>query len=283
MRVFKNDAEKYISKLAAALTRDPKSLDTWRCLRIAFKDDDGESLIFDPQMLDYVKESYKHIDCDIIVCTDGDLLLISEDLDAGALENLAAALTSHLMDATPTITLYHLFEDWREIRGMLSDKAQHMVPESTITTTHHFGDVSSLKHVFDEAKKLRKARKPQHIMVVEDDPLTRRIIANAFKGDYAMITATNAQEAIESYLFFAPDIVFLDIGLPDASGFDVLRQIISSDADAYVVMFSGNSYLDNVTTALCDGASGFIAKPFQKEKLYHYIDDSALHHHKQGV
>jgi DNA-binding NtrC family response regulator len=117
-------------------------------------------------------------------------------------------------------------------------------------------------------------------MVVEDDPLTRRLVANAFKQDYALITAATAQEAVMNYLIHAPDIVFLDIGLPDANGFNVLHQIMTSDPDAYVVMFSGNSYLDNVTNALSNGAAGFISKPFKKDKMFQYIQESSRHHHK---
>lgn len=124
---------------------------------------------------------------------------------------------------------------------------------------------------------------PLHVMLVEDDPLTRRLVTGAFKENYALITAESAEEAVANYLLHAPDIVFLDIGLPDASGLQVLQSIMDSDPEAYVVMFSGNSYLDNVTTALGIGASGFVGKPFKKEKMRHYIEDSALHHNKYAL
>ena len=148
------------------------------------------------------------------------------------------------------------------------------------TDTHNFGEIASLQEVFAEAKKRRKGRQPQYVMVVEDDPLTRRIVSQAFKENYAMIAAANAHEAVADYLLYAPDVVFLDIGLPDASGFAVLKQIIACDPDAYVVMFSSNHYPENVSRAMDAGASGFIAKPFRKESLHDYIHGSAIHHRK---
>jgi DNA-binding NtrC family response regulator len=146
--------------------------------------------------------------------------------------------------------------------------------------THHFGEVASLQDVFTEAKKRRRGRQPAYVMVVEDDPLTRRIVSHAFKENYAIISAQNAQEAVADYLLHAPDVVFLDIGLPDASGFEVLDLIMSCDPDAYVVMFSSNHYAENVNKAMKAGASGFVAKPFRKENLSGYILGSAFHHRK---
>jgi DNA-binding NarL/FixJ family response regulator len=151
----------------------------------------------------------------------------------------------------------------------------------TITSmSNAFGEIDSLKEVFLEAKKRRPGRHPAHVLVVEDDPLTRRIVAHALREAYAMISACNAQEAVAEYLSYAPDAVFLDIGLPDISGFDVLDQIMKVDPDAFVVMFSSNDYPENVQRAHAAGAKGFVSKPFKKEMLKNYIQGSALHHHK---
>lgn len=147
-------------------------------------------------------------------------------------------------------------------------------------TIHNFGEIASVQHVFADAKKLRKARQPEYVLVVEDDTLTSRVVSNAFKDRYVLVNARDAKEAVAQYLTCAPDIVFLDIGLPDASGFDVLRQIMACDKDAYVVMFSSNNSAENIARALNEGAAGFVAKPFKKEYLRDYITASSIHHHK---
>lgn len=281
MRIFSENTESYIQSLAAAISKDPASMENWKCLHIA-QNKETPIASFEA-MLQKLKEIHCNVDCDMVHCCDNDVLFISRNLQADQLFEIADDLVNTASDPLENkaeIALYDLFRDWRTVRELLLAKAGEPKPPVMQPSLHNFGEVSSLQEVFAEAKKLRKARMPLHVMLVEDDPLTRRLVTGTFKEKYALITAANAEEAIANYLLHAPDIVFLDIGLPDASGLDVLHRIMESDPDAYVVMFSGNSYLDNITVALGRGASGFVAKPFKKEKMQHYIQDSALHHHK---
>lgn len=277
MRIHNYQAEPFIAALAESVNKDPSSLENWLCLHVPHHADTSYEQI--ESVLAQIKDSHKEIDCDIIHCADNDVLLISRCLRADGLYTLAHELLA--TDAKPDQAhIYDLFYDWRMVRDLLLGKASTHLTAQTPCATRQFDDEDFLHDVFLEAKSLRKGRTQLQMMVVEDDPVTRRIVSHAFKDHYALITATNAQEAVSNYLLHAPDIVFLDIGLPDASGLDVLRSIIAHDADAYVVMFSSNSYLDNVTAALVNGASGFVAKPFKKDKMHYYIMDSALHHAK---
>lgn len=153
----------------------------------------------------------------------------------------------------------------------------------TMNTQSAFGEISSLHEVFAEMKKLRPARCPAHVLVVEDDPLTRRVVVNALSENHATIAEENARGAVASYLLYAPDIVFLDIGLPDIDGFTVLDQIMTLDPDAFVVMFSSQADSCTIDRAMNAGAKGFIAKPFKKETLRGYIRGSGVHHNKSCV
>ncbi len=275
MRLYMDDTEQYVYGLATSLSKDPTSLESWRCMHINADEHDLPSM----ETINAVKKEYKDIDCDVVFCADGDTLIITRQFDESILKNIAEALIKNIEKTE--ITIYNLLTDWKKVRSILLPKTTgfNNLTIGELETTD-FGEIESLKDIFAAAKNLRKSRQPQYVMLVEDDQITRRLVANAFKDRYAFITASDAHEAIANYLFHAPDIVFLDIGLPDASGFSVLKQIIASDPDAYIVMFSGNDYLDNVTKALSAGAAGFISKPFKKEKLYKYIEDSAAHHHK---
>lgn len=145
-----------------------------------------------------------------------------------------------------------------------------------------FGDTAALQEVFKEAKQLRQARYPAHVMVVDDDLLTRRIVVSILGAANAMITEETAEGAVASYLMHAPDIVFLDIGLPGADGFAVLDQLLKFDPEAFIVMFSSHNDRATISRALHAGAKGFVPKPFQKEMLRNYILGSNFHHHKQG-
>lgn len=143
-----------------------------------------------------------------------------------------------------------------------------------------YGEISMLTEIFMEAKKRRGARAPAHVLVVEDDPLTRRVVVGGLGSSYAMITEENARGAVSSYLLHAPDVVFLDIGLPDIDGFSVLDQIMTVDPDAFVVMFSSRDDAISVNKAMAAGAKGFVGKPFKKETLRDFIQGSSIHHRK---
>lgn len=284
MRLHSENPESFIHALATSISKDPASLENWRCLHI----EHSETSLFEHReaVLNQLKKIHTGIDCDVVQSADKDIFFISRNLNEEELHFIANEFLNAAAiqeENTPAYAIYDLFMDWRNVQELLNAKTVEPKIAAIKPALHHFGDTASLEEIFAEAKKLRKVRMPLHVMIVEDDALTRRLVANIFKTNYALITAANAQEAVANYLLHAPDIVFLDIGLPDASGFDVLHQIMASDKDAYVVMFSGNSYLDNVTSALSNGACGFIAKPFKKEKMQHYIQDSAMHHHKYNA
>lgn len=279
MRLFTEHTEQYIRNLAISIARDPASLSAWRCMHIAALD----NTTFDRNAIEKLKEEYKALDCDVVCCADGDILLISRQLNSASLYNLANAMIPATLERAPEIQVYELFPDWRDIRALLLAKsAQAASAEEPSIAAANDSD-NPLRAVFASTTQHRRNRKSHYVMIVEDDPMTRRMVSHAFKDSYAVVTAANAHDAIANYLLYAPDIVFLDIGLPDASGFEVLKDIVATDAEAYVVMFSGNSYLDNVTAALSSGAAGFIAKPFKKENLERYVEDSVMHHQKASI
>lgn len=155
-----------------------------------------------------------------------------------------------------------------------------MIPHTPAVT---FGEIDPLREVFAETKKLRRTRCPAYVLVVEDDPITSRIVTGILKSSYAIISACNAHEAVSDYLQHAPDVVFLDIGLPDVDGFSVLDQIITVDPDAFVVMVSSHDDVQSINKALTAGAKGFVSKPFKKETLMNYIQGSDIHHRKTSI
>ena len=76
-------------------------------------------------------------------------------------------------------------------------------------------------------------------------------------------------------------MIFLDIDLPDVNGHEVLSSILKIDANAHIIMLSGNSDQENVVNAIKAGAKGFVAKPFLKDRLYKYIDECPMIMHKK--
>lgn len=125
--------------------------------------------------------------------------------------------------------------------------------------------------LLDDSLKNRHKRHRLQILVVEDHDFSRKLVIDALGRDYDSIAAANGKQAIERYAANAPNIVFLDIGLPKIDGHNVLKRIMEMDKDAFVVMLSANTYANDVKGAITNGAKGFIAKPFTKEKIMNYI------------
>ncbi len=72
------------------------------------------------------------------------------------------------------------------------------------------------------------------------------------------------------------DIVFLDIGLPDGDGHDLLQWMIDIDPDTFAVMFTGNDGTDMLMRSVEKGAKGFVSKPYDERKMKFFIQ-KAIH------
>lgn len=108
-------------------------------------------------------------------------------------------------------------------------------------------------------------------LVVDDVSSVREFLRQSLihlgvSGDNISEAATG-EKALELYRNQIPDIVFLDIELPDLGGHEVLKQIKSIKSNAFVVMVSAHSTVENVKEAISSGASGFIVKPFSPQKI----------------
>lgn len=114
--------------------------------------------------------------------------------------------------------------------------------------------------------KKRKKQPPQ-VLLVEDDPFSRHLVKSLLNSSFKIIEAEDHIEALNAYVQHAPDIVFLDIDLPNCTGHDVIQELKKYDPEAFVVMLSGNAYKDNIQKSLKLGAHSFIAKPFNKKRI----------------
>ncbi|MBO4838939.1 MAG: response regulator transcription factor [Lachnospiraceae bacterium] len=105
------------------------------------------------------------------------------------------------------------------------------------------------------------------ILVVEDDAPVRNLIATTLKThDYRYLTAVNGAEAILKASSYNPDVVFLDLGLPDRDGIDVIRQI-RAWSNMPVIVISARSEDADKIEALDAGADDYLTKPFSVEEL----------------
>lgn len=120
-------------------------------------------------------------------------------------------------------------------------------------------------------ERQRTQRETGEMMVIEDDPFSRRLVESLLGKEYGVTGLGSAEDALTTYIKTAPNVTFLDINLPDVSGHDLLEKIMQIDPQAYVIMLSGQADRENIAEAMRRGAKGFVAKPFTPDKLHQYI------------
>jgi len=100
------------------------------------------------------------------------------------------------------------------------------------------------------------------ILVVDDEPrILRAVQTNLSRHDFRVETATSGTDGLDAYERVRPDLVLLDLGLPDMDGLDVLRAIRRRGGTPIVVLSARESERDKVS-ALDLGADDYLTKPF---------------------
>lgn len=105
------------------------------------------------------------------------------------------------------------------------------------------------------------------ILVVEDDAPVRNLITTTLKAhDYRFITAVNGNDGVMAAASHNPDIILLDLGLPDIDGVEVIRRI-RSWSNVPIIVISARSEDTDKIDALDAGADDYLTKPFSVEEL----------------
>ena len=105
------------------------------------------------------------------------------------------------------------------------------------------------------------------ILVVEDDAPVRNLITTTLKAhDYRYITAATGEGAVMETASHNPDVIFLDLGLPDIDGVEVIRRI-RTWSNIPIIVISARSEDTDKIDALDAGADDYLTKPFSVEEL----------------
>ena len=105
------------------------------------------------------------------------------------------------------------------------------------------------------------------ILVIEDAPEFRQLLDAVLAGEgYAVSVATDGESGVGLAREVMPDVIVLDLGLPDMDGLEVCRQI-REFTDAYIVMLTGRTDEVDRLLGLTTGADDYITKPFSPREL----------------
>ena len=112
------------------------------------------------------------------------------------------------------------------------------------------------------------------VLICDDSALVRKKMSSALSGMGVseIHEAVNGNEAVQKYAEYMPDIVFMDIVMPEKTGVDALKDIKSLNPEAKVVMASSVGAQGNLKEAIEAGAFDFIQKPITEEDIVKILE-----------
>jgi two-component system KDP operon response regulator KdpE len=120
------------------------------------------------------------------------------------------------------------------------------------------------------------------VLVVDDEPALLRAVGAALKArDYEVATAVTGQGAIDAIALEPPDVIVLDLGLPDVDGIEVCRRV-RQWTDVPIVVLSAEGSEDRKVLALDVGADDYVTKPFSTAELLARIRVALRHGKDRG-
>jgi len=114
-------------------------------------------------------------------------------------------------------------------------------------------------------------KEKKSILVVDDAKFIREFLSNQLSKDYEVFVAKNGKEGVEMFKKNCPDVVVLDINMPKMHGVDALKEMISLNNHARIIMLSIEDSYEVIDDCMNFGAVDYIVKPFGMDSLYQAI------------
>ncbi len=108
---------------------------------------------------------------------------------------------------------------------------------------------------------------PKTILIVDDEKTIRWSLSEALTNTYEVVDAGNAERGLRLFKEKSPDLLLLDMKLPDGSGLDILKEVKREDPSIPVIMMTAYGEVETAVEAMKAGAYDFLLKPYALEKL----------------
>lgn len=273
MKIHKPDSTQAAANIAVSIATDVRSWHGWTALHIAAPGMDEEDFENAARSAQAALEScLKEVEGSAYFCNGHDLYVLCKHLPESTLEQIGLQICDLVFadnKRPPCCESYDL-----NVRGIqfaetvFKGTGKGWPPKLSIDSCEECAEQPEGQAPAFPVEKRQGLTK---VLLVEDDAVTRWMVRNTLKDECEFATAQSAGSAFSMYASFKPDLVLLDIGLPDNNGGEVLDWIMRNDPGACVVMLSGKDNVDNISGCLEKGAKGFIPKPFVRDDLLHYI------------
>ena len=109
--------------------------------------------------------------------------------------------------------------------------------------------------------------KKNSVLIVDDDSINLMALFHILRSDYNILTAADGKSALEKINKFMPDLILLDVIMPDMNGFEVLAELKKSDKTKSIPVIIITGLIENENEGLTLGAVDYIRKPFNNEDV----------------
>lgn len=274
MQVISEHAEYAVRAIMHTIGQDSGSWEGWQCLRIETSGLSARGNRSDIQS-DFCSILEGHLqdkDGTVFLCGFGEALIFCKGVPELTLKSIGSQVLERLAEngLQAEVTFFNVCEDSLRLVDLY---ASSVLPE---TKTSLSFKVRPFR--LSGSRGTRAGQPPgasgRKVLLVEDDPAMRWMVRSVLKGECELVTAQDVHGAVSLYRAYKPDVVLLDLNLCGKDGKEAMAHIIQSDPGAHILIFSGQDSIENITCLLEEGAKGFIAKPFRKEKLLQYIHNA---------
>jgi len=115
---------------------------------------------------------------------------------------------------------------------------------------------------------MRVAMSPGKVLVVDDEPEVRQVLLEFLSSrGYDVSVASGGAEAVAFVESIRPDLVLLDVAMPDMDGVETLKRIVAIDPELAVIMVTANADIGVTSKLLALGAVDYVPKPFDLDYL----------------
>lgn len=115
---------------------------------------------------------------------------------------------------------------------------------------------------------------PAKILVIDDESLVHKALTLLLQPEFSIHTALSGEEGLEKLDEIAPDLILLDLIMPQMSGMEVLKKLMQNGRDIPVIIFTAYGSVNSAVQAIKLGAMDYIGKPFANQKLKQTMRES---------
>ncbi|MCK5228480.1 MAG: response regulator [Desulfobulbaceae bacterium] len=109
----------------------------------------------------------------------------------------------------------------------------------------------------------------KHILIVDDIPMNIKVLSQSLRDDYTVTFATGGKEALDRIKASPPDLILLDVMMPDMDGFEVCKRLKADETTQHIpiIFLTAKQDVEDAIKGLTLGGDDYVIKPFDAEKV----------------